>query len=47
VSYSHLDRVQAYLSRQAEHHWPMTFQEEFMAFLQRHGISYDERYLWD
>ena len=47
VSYSHLDRVKAYLPRQAQHHRRMTFQEEFLAFLQRHGISYDERYLWD
>ncbi len=47
VSHSHLDRVQAYLSRQAEHHRTMTFQEEFVAFLKRHGIEYDERYLWD
>src|SRR5437868_6814778 len=47
VSYSHLDRVKAYLSRQAEHHRRITFQEEFIAFLQRHGIEYDERYLWD
>jgi hypothetical protein len=28
-------------------HRRMTFQEEFIAFPQRHGISYDERYLWD
>jgi len=47
VSYSHLDRVKAYLSRQAEHHRRITFQEEFIAFLQRHGIEYDDRYLWD
>jgi REP element-mobilizing transposase RayT len=47
VSYSHLARVKAYLSRQAEHHRTVTFQEEFIAFLQRHGIGYDERYLWD
>jgi REP element-mobilizing transposase RayT len=47
VSYSHLDRVKEYLSRQAEHHRRISFQEEFIAFLQRHGIEYDERYLWD
>jgi len=23
------------------------FQEEFVAFLKRHGIEYDERYIWD
>ncbi len=47
VSASHLERVEAYLSRQAEHHRTMTFQEEFVAFLQRHGVAYDERFLWD
>jgi hypothetical protein len=24
-----------------------TFQEEYRAFLDRHGITYEERYLWD
>jgi putative transposase len=47
VSHSHLETVKAYLSRQAEHHRTMTFQEEFVAFLKRHGVAYDERYLWD
>jgi REP element-mobilizing transposase RayT len=47
VSYSHLDQVEAYLAGQAERHRTVTFQEEFRAFLQRHGIAYDERYLWD
>jgi REP element-mobilizing transposase RayT len=47
VSASHREKVRAYLSRQAEHHRKMTFQEEFLAFLRRHGIEYDERYLWD
>lgn len=47
VSASHLDRVEAYLSRQAEHHRTVTFQEEFVAFLKRYGVAYDERYLWD
>ena len=47
VSYSHLDQVKAYLAGQAEHHRTVTFQEEFRAFLKRHDIAYDERYLWD
>jgi putative transposase len=46
-SYSHLESVMAYLSRQAEHHRWTTFQEEFIAFLERYGIAYDEKYLWD
>jgi len=47
VSYSHREKVRAYLARQAEHHRKMTFQEEFIAYLQRHGIAYDEQHLWD
>ena len=47
VSYSHLGRVKASLRRQAEHHRRVSFQEEYLAFLQRHGIEYVELYLWD
>jgi REP element-mobilizing transposase RayT len=47
VSYSHLDRVKAYLAGQAEHHRARTFQEEFLLFLKRHHIEYDERYIWE
>jgi REP element-mobilizing transposase RayT len=47
VSYSRLESVKAYLARQAEHHRTHTFQEEFRAFLLRHHITFDERYLWD
>lgn len=47
VSFSHREKVRAYLCRQVEHHRGMTFQEEFLTFLQRHGIAYDEQYLWD
>jgi hypothetical protein len=47
VSYSHLDRVKRYIARQVQHHRRITFQEEFVAFLRRHRIEFDERYLWD
>ncbi len=47
VSQSAADEVRAYIQRQAEHHQKMTFQEEFVAFLRRHGIEYDERYIWE
>ncbi len=35
-----------YIQRQEEHHRVRTFQEEFIAFLKRHEIEYDERYVW-
>jgi putative transposase len=47
VSYSHLSRIQHYIAHQAEHHRTVTFQDEYRAFLRRHHIEYDERYLWD
>jgi len=25
----------------------MTFEEEFRALLRKHGIDFDERYVWD
>jgi REP element-mobilizing transposase RayT len=39
--------VQRYVEGQEEHHRRQTFQEEFRAFLDRYGIGYDERYVWD
>ena len=47
VSYSSVEAVKNYIANQAEHHRQRTFQEEFVEFLQRHGIEYDERYLWE
>jgi hypothetical protein len=36
----------AYIRRQLEHHRRVTFQAEFRRFLRKHGIEYDERYVW-
>jgi len=47
VSQSAADDVKRYIAGQEAHHRSMTFQEEFLALLTRHGIEYDERYLWD
>jgi REP element-mobilizing transposase RayT len=46
VSISHVEETVAYIHRQAEHHRKKTFEEEFRAFLQKHGIEYDERHVW-
>lgn len=46
VSHSGRDAVRTYLAHQAEHHRTMTFREELVALLQRHGVEYDERYIW-
>jgi putative transposase len=46
VSRSNLDTVTAYIERQAEHHRTLSFQDEYVALLRRHAVSFDERYLW-
>jgi putative transposase len=46
VSPSRAASVSSYIKRQKEHHRKVSFQEEFLDFLMKHGVSYDERYLW-
>jgi|CXWL01.1.fsa_nt_gi REP element-mobilizing transposase RayT len=36
----------AYIGQQVEHHSTKTFEEEFIAFLERHRIEYDPRYVF-
>ncbi len=47
VSQSHVEAVRSYIAGQEEHHRRVTFQDEFLEFLRRHGIEYDERYIWE
>jgi REP element-mobilizing transposase RayT len=47
VSVSSLDMVRGYIKDQPKHHGKVSFQEEFIALLKKHQISYEERYLWD
>ncbi|HEY7913877.1 MAG TPA: IS200/IS605 family transposase [Blastocatellia bacterium] len=46
VSKSNLPEVVRYIQGQREHHRKKTFQEEYREFLDRHGIQYDERFMW-
>ena len=46
VSKSNLPDVIRYIESQREHHRQKTFQEEYLDFLIKHGIDYDERYVW-
>jgi len=46
VSPSQLERVKEYISNQSEHHRTITFQDEFRLLLKRHGINFDEKYVW-
>ena len=47
IGVSQIEETVAYINHQAEHHHQRTFQEEFLAFLEKHHIDYDPRYLWD
>ncbi len=47
VSASDLEAVRHYINSQEEHHKRMTFEEEYIAFLTKHGIEYDPRYVFD
>ena len=47
VSPTHLADVEEYVRTQQSHHEKKTFQEEYLEFLHRYGIKYDERYVWD
>ena len=47
VSFSNVPQVCAYLENQDEHHERTSFQDEFRAFLRKHGIEFDEGYVWD
>jgi REP element-mobilizing transposase RayT len=47
VSQSNVDQLAAYIKNQEEHHRRFDFKAEFRRLLERHGIEYDERYVWD
>jgi REP element-mobilizing transposase RayT len=45
VSPSHCDAVRTYIQNQAEHHRVRTFRDEYLDFLKRAGVEFDERYV--
>ncbi|MCL2289822.1 MAG: IS200/IS605 family transposase [Bacteroidetes bacterium] len=46
VSQSKVGIVSNYIEHQKEHHRKITFQEEYLQFLKKYRIDYDEKYLW-
>ena len=46
-SKSHIDNVYKYILNQEEHHKKRTFREEYIDFLKKFEIDYDERYLFE
>ena len=44
---SKVGEVERYILRQGEHHKTIVFEEEFMQFLERHGVQFDPGKIWD
>jgi hypothetical protein len=47
VSQSNVGTVHEYIENQEEQHRKMTFQDELPALFKRHGIEFNELYVWD
>ncbi len=47
VSKSVEEKVIQYIRNQKEHHRKQDFKSEFVEFLDKHGVEYDDKYLWD
>lgn len=46
-SRSHIERVAKYIANQEEHHQKQSFKKEYLDFLQKFEIEYDDRYVFD
>ncbi|MCE5229461.1 IS200/IS605 family transposase [bacterium] len=47
VSHSMVPRVMAYIRNQALHHQKKSFKEEYIDFLRKNGVEFEEKYLFD
>lgn len=46
VSHSHVGRVANYIHNQPRHHRRKSFQQEYLEFLGRHHVPFDQRYIF-
>lgn len=46
-SHSHIQKVYNYILKQEQHHKKKTFKEEYLEFLHKFDIDYNEKYLFD
>jgi REP-associated tyrosine transposase len=46
VSISQQRATVEYINEQARHHTKRSFEDEFLAFLKKHSIEYDPKYVW-
>jgi putative transposase len=47
VGQSGVGKAKRYIDTQKEHHRTLSFKDEFLRFLQKYGVEYNEQYLWD
>lgn len=47
IGKSQINALTRYIENQEEHHRKKSFKEELLEILNRYGIEYEERYLWD
>lgn len=46
VSRSQVPAVARYVAKQETHHRRLSFEQEFLLLLKRHGVDFEPRYLW-
>jgi len=44
VSASNVATVAKYIRNQERHHYKMSYEQEFVAFLKKHGVEFDPKY---
>lgn len=47
VGQTQIEDVKKYIARQKEKHKTQNFENEFLGFLQKYQMPFDEKYLWD
>jgi putative transposase len=47
IGRSNVAALKRYIAGQKEHHRRKSFEEEYETFLQKYGVEYDEKYVWD
>jgi hypothetical protein len=47
VSASNLGKVASYIHHQQMHHRKMSFEEEYLGLLRKHGVGFDPRFVFD
>jgi putative transposase len=46
LSANHRTRLRAYIYNQESHHRVRRYEDEYLGFLRRNGVAYDERLVW-